>query len=209
MQSQQEHQRASDFRPTLGTVRGVGLPLQQYGGIGLSASTSTRPLQTDIYDQLNHPPQAFQFGATPTPSMNQGFNPSVPLNTAEQQHPWHLNSFYSSLDNPSAPLSTRRDLYSESLMGLDQQNQYFNVAGNEQNMDSLYGAQVTAGRYVSEKCGDPDANSNNVPGMLHILSHLGPMEHQSVSNLYMKTIPTPQECLPDKSLTILNPANSR
>ena len=117
--------------------------MQQHGGIGLSAFDPTLPFPTNIPDPLAYRPHYFQSGAMPTPSMNQGSNPSIPLNTATQQYPWNpINSFYSPLDSLGASSLSSRNLYSNNLMGLDQQNQYYNYTRNNQNTTPLYGAQV-------------------------------------------------------------------
>ena len=115
--------------------------MQQPGG--LSVFDPTWPFPTNIPNPLAHRPQYFQFGATPTPSINEGSNPSVPLNPATQQYPWNPdNSFYTSLDNLSASSLSRRDPYLDTSMGLDQQNQDCNPAGTNQDSVPLYGDQV-------------------------------------------------------------------
>ena len=110
--------------------------MQQHGGITLSGFDPTWSLPTNIPDPLAHRPQYFQFGARPTPSMNQGPSPSVPLNPATG------NFEYSSFNAPSLP---RKNLHSDNSIGLDQQTQYPQVAGNNQNTVPFYGAQVMGG----------------------------------------------------------------
>ena len=107
-----------------------------YQGIGPSEFNPTWYFSNPLANRPRH----FQFGATPTPLMNQGLNPSVPLNTAAQQYPWNP-------DNSSWEVitSSEGNPYSDNLMGLNQQNQYFNATGNNQNTTSLYGAQVMSG----------------------------------------------------------------
>jgi hypothetical protein len=69
--------------------------------------------------------------------MNQGFNPSVPLDMAAQQYRWSPgDALYSSLNS----LGVRP--HSSSLLGHDQQNQYFNTAGSNQNTVPLCEARL-------------------------------------------------------------------
>jgi len=67
----------------------------------------------------------------PAPLMNQGFNPSIPLNMATQQYQRNPDgSFYFPEVDISTPSLIRSNPYSSDLLGLDQQNQYINSAGN-------------------------------------------------------------------------------
>ena len=101
----------------------------------MSTMTPTWSFPDSIPGPRTHRPQDFQFGSTPTPLMNQGFNNSAPSSTAAGQNHWNLdNSFYSSLDN----LST--EPYSNNLTGLMEQIQFPDAAGNSQR--PLSGSQV-------------------------------------------------------------------
>ena len=65
--------------------------------------------------------------------MNQWFNPSVPLNTADRHFPWSGDNSF------NVPVLSRRDPPLDNLMGLYQQDPYRNAAGSSLDTVPLYG----------------------------------------------------------------------
>jgi len=136
-QVQPGYQFGGDFGPTLGTSRA---PEQLGGGIGISEFSPTRPFPTNVASPLTHRPQDFHFGATPTPLVNQGFNTSVPSNTATQQYQWYTPNYYGPQSAPELP---RGFPYSQSLIGSMQENQF--SSATDQSIVPCYGSEVGVG----------------------------------------------------------------
>ena len=105
------------------------------------AMTPTQSFQTNLPGPATHRTQDFQFGPTQTPLMNQGFNLSVPLNTAEQQYQWNPDdSSYFSWNELNPPPVSRGnpETYSSAA-----EVQLPNAAENNQGSVPLYGTQLT------------------------------------------------------------------
>ena len=104
------------------------------------AMTPTQSFQINLPGPATHRTQDFQFGPTQTPLMNQGFNLSVPLNTAEQQYQWNPDdSSYFSRNNLSPPPVSRGNSY---MYNLAEGVQLPNAAENYQRSVPLYGTQL-------------------------------------------------------------------
>jgi len=150
-------------------------------------------------------PQDFNFGAVPTPSVNQGFNTSIPSHLAAHQHQWDAD-VYVPTSNPSlhsfgapATLLFNPAEYTDAarLTGSVHQKLFLNIVANSQSTDAPFGTEVEGGRYVSGKVSGPVAHSTGVLGPVLLFSCLPPMEHQSAPNLFKLTNKhfLPQECL--------------
>ena len=143
IQSQPAYHFATASGPTLGFGSAVGQPEQLHGRMGTPSFTPTWSFPTNISDQRAHRPQ---FRSTPTPLMNQGFNPLVPLNSATQSYQWNSgNPFPSSLDNIGAPSLSRDSRYPENLMGHMENNQNLGAAVSGQSPVPNHGAQAMGG----------------------------------------------------------------
>ena len=137
-------------------------------------------------------PQDFNFGAAPTPSINQGFNPS---HLAAYQHQWDPG-VHVPTSNPSLYCFGGRTTPSYSpaeytnppgLMDHVHQKLFPSTIGNSQSTDAPFGTEVEGGRYVPWGVGGPVAHSTDALGTVFLFSCLLPMERQSAPKLFKLT----------------------
>ena len=121
----------------------------------MPTTTPTWYFPTNIPGPVTHLPQEFQSGDTPTPLIiNQGFNPSMPLDTVAQQYQCDLDYPLSfSRDNISAPPLSRENSY---MNNFTKQIRRPDGAGNNHSVFQFDSAPLMGERYVSEKFGSPD-----------------------------------------------------
>jgi len=142
----------------------------------MAGFNSNWSLAPDIAGRPVHQSPELGFGASHTPSMNQGFNPSNFSLPVAQNHLWpSLDPF------GAAPLFNSTGYPSTATFtGLGQQKQ---AAGNNQSTVPSYGARVAGGRWVSETLDNPEAHLTDTLGNVPLFSSLRPIERQSESNL--------------------------
>ena len=98
----------------------------------------------------------FEYGATSTPSINQGSNP--PSHTVASRHGWTSELYFDHQWNnlESAPLfSTTGDTDPVNLAGYWLQNRVSSAANDSQSSDLQFGAQLVDGGYVTGRADLP------------------------------------------------------
>ena len=175
IRAEPEHSSASDLDtrlapPALGRLGDDKQPEQLLGGLNISALNPATWISASLADGQ----PAFDFGATSTPSMNQGSNP--PSHMIALRHgstsDLHFDHLWNNLD--SAPLfDTTGYTGPANLAGFGLHNQVSSV-NDSQGGGLQFGAQLVGGGYVTGRAIYPEAHSINALGLEPLLECLRP-----------------------------------